>query len=95
MPEVPDSIEIEVVYAEPARAWQFRVRVPVACAVGEAVSRSGLLQAVPELDPAALSLGIYGRRVAADQPLAAGDRIEIYRPLTADPKQARRRRVRR
>ena len=57
----------------------------------EAVRASGLLEEFPELAGQALALGIYGRRVDGTQVLRAGDRVEIYRPLKVDPRDARRR----
>ena len=60
---------------------------------GEAVRLSGLLERYPEIDPATTRIGVHGRVVKDDAALCDGDRVEIYRPLIADPKQARRRRV--
>lgn len=55
-----------------------------------AVERSGLLAQFPEIDAGALVLGIYGSRVTPSQPLEPGDRVEIGRPLIADPRDMRR-----
>jgi putative ubiquitin-RnfH superfamily antitoxin RatB of RatAB toxin-antitoxin module len=60
----------------------------------EAVTASGLLEEFPDLAGRDLPLGIYGRRVESAQVLRDGDRVEIYRPLRVDPREARRRAVR-
>ena len=57
----------------------------------QAVRASGLLEEFPELGCQVLALGIYGRRVDPGHLLRAGDRVEIYRPLKVDPREARRR----
>src|SRR5258706_481332 len=59
----------------------------------DAVVRSGLLERHPEIDLAAQKLGVFGVPAAPDRPLADGDRVEIYRALVMDPKEARRRRA--
>ena len=61
--------------------------------VYDAVRASGLLQRHPEIDLGRHRIGIYGRVVAKQAPLADGDRVEVYRPLLVDPKEARRRRA--
>ena len=61
--------------------------------LADAISASGLLRDFPEIDLAQNRVGIFGRLVRLDTPLREGDRVEIYRPLTADPKEARRRSV--
>ena len=87
------GIGIEVVYA--LAGDQRVVELEVACGTtaGEAVRLSGLLERYPEIDPVTARIGIHGRVVKGDAALCDGDRVEIYRPLVADPKQARRRRV--
>ena len=77
-------IAVEVVYATPARQRIVALTVPAGCT---------LIEGFPGMvvDPDAL--GIFGRRVPANQVLRQGDRVEIYRPLIADPKEARRRRA--
>jgi putative ubiquitin-RnfH superfamily antitoxin RatB of RatAB toxin-antitoxin module len=66
----------------------------VGTSVAEAIRQSGILQEYSEIDPAQWKLGIFARRVAPDAKVHAGDRIEIYRPLIADAKIARRERAR-
>ena len=59
----------------------------------DAIRQSGLLAEFPEIDIAHAVIGIFGQRVALDYVLKAGDRVEIYRPLQAEPQDARRRRA--
>jgi len=87
---VERELDVEVVLARADAQRVVRIRVPVGTTAGEAVRRSGLLAAS---EAVRAEVGIYGRRVEPDTPLCPGDRVEIYRPLKADPKQARRRRA--
>lgn len=89
-----DRITVEVVCATPERQLLCRVSLPAGSPVLQAVEASGILQAMPEVPFDASRLGIFSRRVAPDEVLKDGDRVEIYRPLTLDPKDARRRRAR-
>jgi len=79
--------EVEVVYALPQREERVRLRLPEGATVRDALEKSGLLPL------ARGKFGIFGRVVQADTRLKPGDRVEIYRPLAADPKEARRRRA--
>jgi putative ubiquitin-RnfH superfamily antitoxin RatB of RatAB toxin-antitoxin module len=79
--------EVEVVYALPQREERVRLRLPEGATVRDALEKSGLLPL------ARGKVGIFGRVVGADARLKPGDRVEIYRPLAADPKEARRRRA--
>jgi hypothetical protein len=88
-----ETVEIEVVYAAPDEQVAIRLRVAPGMTAREAVVLSGIARRFSAIDPAQAELGIYGRRVSDETVLAAGDRLEIYRPLVADPKQARRRRA--
>jgi uncharacterized protein len=81
---------VEVVYATRERQWQVAVPWREGLTALAAVEASGLLAELPDVDVAALVLGRFGARVAHDAPLKAGDRIEICRPLRADPRAARR-----
>ena len=87
---VPEFPGIEVAYALAGR--QRVVRLPLAqpMSAEEAVRASGLLDEFPELAGQVLELGVFGRRVAGSHLLRAGDRVEIYRPLKVDPREARR-----
>ncbi len=89
------EIEIHVVYALPSRQPVVSLRVSAGTTAVDAVRQSGLLSQHPEIALDTVKLGIYGRRVAPDHAVSAGDRVEIYRPLTADPKAVRRERAER
>jgi putative ubiquitin-RnfH superfamily antitoxin RatB of RatAB toxin-antitoxin module len=88
MPE-PDA-RVEVVYALPDRQRVVQLPLRAGMTALDAVRAAGLEQEFPELAGRALMLGIYGRRVEANRPLREGDRVEVYRPLTSDPREARR-----
>lgn len=87
------AIRVEVVYALPDGAESVEVRLPAGATAADAVSASGLARRHPGI--ALEAIGVFGRRVSPQTPLADGDRVEIYRPLALDPKEARRRRARR
>lgn len=89
---VDPVIEIEVVYAAVDRQVLRALSVPEGTTVREAVLKSGIGEEFPELDLSECALGIFGKVVADPQVrlIQAGDRIEIYRPLLADPKEVRR-----
>lgn len=84
-------IKVEVAYATPEKQMIVVVDVAEGCTVKEAALKSGLEHEFPGLDIAASPLGVFGRKVAKPEAesVQAGDRIEIYRPLLIDPKQAR------
>lgn len=88
--ERPEQIRVRVVYALPERQSVVDLRLPVECTVRDAVTRSGLLERYPQAAKRPLECAVYGRVVALDDRLRAGDRVEILRPLIVDPKQARR-----
>ena len=88
MPELPG---IEVAYALPGRQRVVRLQLEQPMSAEEAVRASGLLEEFPELAGQVLALGVFGRRVAGQHVLHAGDRVEIYRPLKINPRDARRR----
>ena len=87
-------MEIEVVYALPQCEDSVRVQLAPGATAADAVHASGILARHPDIDLGRSKLGVYGRLVAPDTRLADGDRVEIYRPLTMDPKEARRLRAR-
>lgn len=85
------DLRIEIVYALAHMQTIVQVSVAPGSCVKDALERSGILH---RLGPGAVhSYGIFGRRVGADERLADGDRIEIYRPLQVDPQTARRARA--
>ena len=88
-----DMINIEVAYALPDEQILLRQSVPTGTTVAEAVLASGMLDKHPEIDLAANKLGIFGKLTKADAVVRDKDRIEIYRPLIADPKEVRRKRA--
>ncbi len=84
------TVRATVVYCAPDRQWIVGVEVPAGSTLRDAVNASGLPARVPQLDLAALDLGVFNRLRNPDEPVREGDRIELYRPLVIDPKQARR-----
>jgi putative ubiquitin-RnfH superfamily antitoxin RatB of RatAB toxin-antitoxin module len=86
-------LEVEVIYAVAGHAWRRTVELPEGASVGLAIERSGVLAAHPEIDLARDGAGMFGRRVPITQVLRPGDRVEILRPLQADPGSARRKRA--
>jgi putative ubiquitin-RnfH superfamily antitoxin RatB of RatAB toxin-antitoxin module len=87
------QIRVEVVYALPGSEDAVPLTLPAGSTLREALRASGLCARHPEIDPDAARLGVYGQLRPLDAPLADGDRVEIYRPLKADPKDARRARA--
>ena len=88
---MPEFSGIEVAYALPGRQRVVRLPLEPPMSAEEAVRASGLLEEFPELASEVLTLGVFGRRVDGQHVLRAGDRVEIYRPLKVDPRDARRR----
>ena len=86
-------LRIEVAYALREEQVLLELEMAEGTTARQAVERSGILRRFPDIDLAQASLGIFGRVVSPDTPLRDGDRVEIYRPLIADPKQARRTRA--
>lgn len=89
----PEAIEVEVVYARPDQQVLLRLALPSGSTVGEAIRQSGLLERFPEIDLARDGVGIFSQRAQLGDVLHPGDRVELYRPLAVDPKQARRQRA--
>lgn len=88
-----EKIAIEVVYALARHQESVHLMLPPGSTVKQALEASGLLQEYPEIDLAKNKLGIFGKLSKADTPLRGNDRVEIYRPLFADPKEARKQRA--
>ena len=88
-----DIINIEVVYALPDEQILLRRSVPAGTTVAEAIQASGILDKHSGIDLASNKLGIFGKLTKADAVVREKDRIEIYRPLIADPKEVRRKRA--
>lgn len=86
-----DVIRVEVAYATPERQEILNLSVPAGTSVLEAARLSGICERFPEIDLQSASLGVFGKVVKnpGSQVLTEGQRVEIYRPLKIDPKQAR------
>lgn len=83
-------MQVTVVYALPDAVWERAVDVAAGATLRTAIDRAGFAQAHPDAAGDALHVGVFGKRRSLDDPLHEGDRVEIYRPLTVDPKEARR-----
>lgn len=92
-PSAAGQIGVIVCYALPGHAWQRDVRLPEGATVQDALAASGFAQAFPVVKPWERGVGIFGRATEPAARLADGDRVEIYRGLTFDPKESRRRRA--
>jgi uncharacterized protein len=88
----PADIVVSVVYCAPGIEDVTSLALAAGSCVADAIAVSGVVARHPEL-AARLDVGIWGRAVAPDTALADGDRVELYRPLTIDPKEARRKRA--
>jgi putative ubiquitin-RnfH superfamily antitoxin RatB of RatAB toxin-antitoxin module len=88
-----DKINVEIAYATPQRQLILECEFELGSEARAAVSGSGIEQHFPEIDLHSCDIGIFGKSVADDHKLFDGDRIEIYRPLIADPKEIRRQRA--
>jgi putative ubiquitin-RnfH superfamily antitoxin RatB of RatAB toxin-antitoxin module len=87
-----DTIEVEVAYAEPDRQFLRRIVLPMGSSVADAISASAV-EAEFGIDASKLLAGIWSRLASRTARLEDGDRVELYRALRADPKEARRRRA--
>jgi putative ubiquitin-RnfH superfamily antitoxin RatB of RatAB toxin-antitoxin module len=81
---------VTVVYARPDVRHLLQVEIAPGATIEQAIEASGLLSLEPELRTGALDVGVWNRVVRLDSLVSDGDRIEVYRPLTFDPKEARR-----
>jgi putative ubiquitin-RnfH superfamily antitoxin RatB of RatAB toxin-antitoxin module len=86
-------VQIQIVMARPERASVLSLTLPVGATVADALDRAAQSGQFDDIQLSEAPVGIFGRIVAPDHPLTQGDRIELYRPLAADPKTARRRRA--
>jgi len=86
-------ITVEVAYANPEQQVIIALEMPQGATVEQAIKTSGLLSRFPEIDQTTLKVGIFGSVCKLEQLLAKADRVEIYRPLIHDPKEARRQRA--
>jgi len=90
---MPDQITVEVSYALPKEQIIISIKVPKNISVKQAIEKSGIQRKFPDIDLSKNSLGIFGKKIRLDHLLRDKDRIEIYRPLIADPKEIRRKRA--
>lgn len=88
-----ERISVEVAYARPDQQVILAVQAPPGATLRQAIDLSGVLRRFPEIDLALNKVGVFGRLAKLDTPLRAGDRVEIYRALIADPKEVRKQRA--
>lgn len=87
------DINIEVAYGTAEKQRTYRLTLPAGSTARQAALAAPVCADFPAADPAAAPLGLFGKSVADNHILSEGDRVEIYRPLVADPKEARRKRA--
>lgn len=87
------DITVEVAYATPNKQSLIELMVKANCTVASAIEESGILSLHPEIDIKTSKVGVWNKVVRPSTLLRKGDRVEIYRPLIADPKEVRRRRA--
>lgn len=87
------DITAEVVYIKPGTQNSVTLKMPQGSSIHQAINSSGLLRRFPEIDLTVNKVGIFSKVLSLDSLYCEGDRIEIYRPLLTDPKEARRRRA--
>ena len=84
-------MQVGIAYSEPVNQLWLRIEVPEDATVQLAVEQSGILKKFPCIDLATYKVGIFGKLAELDDTLKPGDRVEIYRPITADPATVPRR----
>ena len=87
------DLKVEIAYALPTKQTLLELLVAEGATVEEAIKQSGILGSFSEIDLQKNKVGIWNKTVKLDTPLKNFDRIEIYRPLIADPKEVRKRRA--
>ena len=90
---MPELLTIEVIYALPTRQQLITLKLPPGSTLRQAIEASGLVLKYPEIDLARNKIGVFGKLGKPDTPLRDHDRVEIYRPLIADPKEVRKQRA--
>ena len=91
---VPEpQITVEIAFARPGEQALERLQVPAEATVESVIRQSGFLERFPEIDLASNKVGVFGKATQLSATLSEGDRVEIYRPLIADPKEARKKRA--
>jgi len=84
-------MNVGIAYADKFKQTWLKLEVPDGSTVREAIEFSGLLKQFPDVDLEAQAVGIFGKITKLDASVADGDRVEIYRPITADPEKVERR----
>lgn len=93
--ELSRRLPVEIAWARAGAPVVVALEVVAGTTLRQAIACSGLLEHYPEIDLARCGVGVFGKARGLDEPVAAGDRVEIYRPLPQDPKERRRRAARR
>ena len=93
MADAPAFIHIQICYARPDKQFLLEQTVVEGTTIQQAIQSSGIVQQAPEIDVSVWRVGIYGKLKTLDTVLREHDRVEIYRPLIADPKDSRRKRA--
>ncbi len=88
-----EMINVEVCYALPEKQALIRVNLPLGATLQQALEASGLLLKYPEIDLKKNKFGVFAKLTKPEGVLREGDRVEIYRPLIADPKEVRKQRA--
>lgn len=91
--EKKNMIAVEVIYALPEEQWLYGFNVAEGTTVGEVIEQSKVLEKFPEIDIQKNKIGIFSKLCKVDAVLRDKDRVEIYRPLIADPKEVRKKRA--
>lgn len=86
-------MNVGVCYAEADRQLWLRLEVPEGSTLQQVIELSGVLRQYPHIDLGKQKVGIFGKLAKLDAPVKDGDRVEIYRPITADPTQVKRRQI--
>lgn len=86
-------MQVGIAYSDPAQQVWLRIEVPDVTTVRDAIESSGILRKFSEIDLETYTVGIFGKVAKLDAPLKPGDRVEIYRAITADPATVPRRRI--
>jgi len=89
----PTTLDIEIAYALEDKQIILTLNIDESTKPREAIKASEILAHFPDVDLDAVDIGVFGKAVKADYQLQQGDRIELYRPLIADPKEVRRQRA--
>lgn len=88
-----EEMMVEVAYATPEEQLILPVAVDPESSIKQVVEQSGIVAHFPEIDTSNMKVGVFGKLAKVDGKLNPGDRVEIYRPLIADPKEARKKRA--